>query len=306
MTAMGTCGRALGRISPLLGVLACWAGIGGDARAWSTPDAYAARASEGGGGRWFTGSPAEGFGCDVCHSPQPGQQTYPLYAAGLPLGGYSLSTVQEVVLSWPQFAARWREVRPDPTVDPGPDQPTPAMSLVAEFVPESGKSSGVVEIDAANAAPGELCEMTRPNLAPRLAARLYQVRAGAEALLIKPDSTGLMRCEARQLGQRCIVALTSCGASEVRIRWTTPPTWEGPIWFSAGFVATDALSGDFAADSVDQVSVPLVQADGESGKYERTLRSGCSLSPGPGSAGAGALSLAALGLALRRRRRRGR
>ncbi|MGD8862642.1 MAG: hypothetical protein PVI30_21710 [Myxococcales bacterium] len=295
--------RALLRIS----VLAASMLAAADASAYSTPDAYAAQPSEGGGGgRWFTGSPAEGFGCDVCHSPAPGQTTYPLYAAGLPLGGYSLSTVQEVVLSWPQFAARWREVRPDPMMPPAPDQPTPAMSLIAEFVPESGKSSGVVEIDAANATPGELCEMTRPNLAPRLAARLYQVRAGAEPLLIKPDSTGLLRCEARQLGQRCIVAMSSCGASEVRIRWTSPPTWEGPIWFSAGFVATDALSGDFTADSVDQVSVPLVQANSDSGRYERTLRSGCSLSTGTPDNVAGPLLAACLGLLLQRRRRRGR
>lgn len=277
------------------------------AAAYSTPEAYAERTvAGGGGGRWFTGSPAEGYGCNVCHSGAPGQPKFPLYVAGLPLSGYQLGTRQEIVLSWPQMAARWRELRPDPTMPPPVDAPTPAMGMVAELVAESGKASGVIEIDAGRAGPAELCEMTRPNLKPRLAAKLYQVRPGIPPLLVKPDSTGLSRCEARQLGQRCIVALTSCGAQEVRMRWTTPITWQGPIWFSAGFVATEALSGDYLNDSVEQVAIPMLQAGAATTQYQRALRSGCGLarpaaSPSPGPLLAGLACVAAL-LAWRRRR----
>src|SRR4029077_7960968 len=110
---------------------------------------------------------------------------------------------------------------------------------------------------------------------PRLGVKLYQVRPGLDPLLIKPDSTGFMRCDARQLGQRCIIALTSCGAQEVRFTWTAPPTSEGPIWFSAGFVASEALSGTFEQDSVQEFSSPLLQAGTPGASYQETLRSAC-------------------------------
>lgn len=263
-----------------LAAVALWACLPTTGRAYSTPDAYAAApVTGGGGGRWFTGSPAEGLGCAVCHTAAANQRHFPLYAAGLPLGGYSLATPREIVLSWPQFAARWRELRPDATVAIKPDAPSPAVGLVAEFVAESGKGSGTIEIDASGADPGELCEMTRPNLQPRLGVKLYQVRSGIAPLQVKPDSTGLLHCESRQLGQRCIIALLSCGANQLRVRWTSPPSWEGPIWFSAGFVATEALSGTFEGDSVQEISVPIVQADTASGKYQQVLQSGCSLAP---------------------------
>jgi len=281
------------------------------ARAYSTPDAYAAAPSAGGGGgRWFTGSPAEGLGCDVCHSAKPGQRHFPFYVAGLPLKGYALAATQEIVLSWPEFAARWRELRPDPMAPPPPPAAAPAVGLVAELVAESGKASGTIEIESKGAAPEQLCEQTRPNLQPRLGVKLFQVRAGLAPLEVKPDSTGLLRCESRQLGQRCVVALSSCGAHQVRLRWTPPPTWEGPIWFSAGFVATEALSGTFEGDSVQEISVPMVQADTAGGRYEQVLQSGCALSrvrraPPSLAFGAGC-GLVVFGLWLRRRRRRQR
>ena len=34
-------------------------------RAFSDPTSYAAEVLTGGGGRWFTGSSADGFGCEV-------------------------------------------------------------------------------------------------------------------------------------------------------------------------------------------------------------------------------------------------
>lgn len=280
-------------------------------RAYSSPDAYSEQPSAGGGGgHWFTGSPADGHGCSVCHSAEPGEREYPLYVAGLPLDGYELGTIQEVVLSWPEFEASWRALRPDATVAASPDQATPAVGLVAEFVAESGKGAGSIEIDAANAGPREQCELTRPNLKPRLGVKLYQVRAGLEPVQIKPDSTGMMRCEARQLGQRCIVALTSCGAHEVRVRWSTPDSWQGPIWFSAGLVATEVISGSFDHDSVDEITVPLLEATASEDKHQRVLRSGCTLVPGARAPRTREPWLATLACASwlldRRRRRRGR
>jgi hypothetical protein len=278
-------------------------------RAYSTPDAYAEEAYQGGGeGRWFTGSPADGFGCGACHAPAPGQRAFPLYATGLPSSqGYARNAQHTIVLSWPEFATRWSELRPDPTAPRVPGAPLPSVGLTAELVAESGKGSGAIEIATTGASPGELCEQTRPNLQPRLGARLYQVRPGVAPRLIRPDAMGKLRCESRQLGQRCIVALSSCGARELRFTWTAPPAWQGPIWFSAGFVATEALSGTFEQDSVDEITVPLVPQGTSGGQYNQRLSSGCAalVSPqddGRWSRASCSLVLAALALLLVRRR----
>lgn len=274
------------------------------ALAYSAPEAYDEPSSTGGGGgRWFSGSPAEGYGCSVCHLAAPGQRRFPLYVSGLPVdAGYMVGGRYEVGLIWPEFAARWRELRPDPTVPTAPGAPLPSVGLVAELVAESGKASGTIEIDAASAEPAELCEMTRPNLQPRLGAKLYQVRPGVEPLLVKPDAAGVLRCESRQLAQRCIVALASCGAHEIRMSWTAPPTWEGPIWFSAGFVASEALSGTPEQDAVQEISVPLVQAGAADGAYQQTLRHACAFARtgSQSRAGAGVFFVAAMVLLGRR------
>jgi hypothetical protein len=294
----------------LVASLACavvLAALADEARAYSTPDASAEQpALGGGGGRWFTGSPADGFGCTVCHAPASGQRHFPLRVAGLPSDGYVPGQRQEIVLAWHEFAARWAELRPDPAAPAVPGQASPAVGLVGELVAESGLGSGTIEIDTANPGPDELCEMARPNLKPRLAARLYQVRSGRPPRPIRADANGVLRCESRLLGQRCVVAISSCGSKSLRFAWTAPPTWEGPIWLSAGFVASEALSGTPAQDSVDEVAIPIMQADVKQETYRQVLRSGCGLSPArPTLGGAAAPWLAgcALWVVLRARRR---
>jgi len=261
----------------LVVLLAC-ASIAGGARAYSTPDVFIQPPGEGGGGgRWFTGSPAEGYSCTVCHSSASGQREFPLYVTGLPLEGYTLAGAREVVLSWPQFAQRWTELKPDPMAPLLPGAPVPSMSMLAELVAESGKASGTIEVRGGTATPLERCENTRPDLKPRLGLSLYQVRAGVAPFLIKPDGNGTLRCEARHLGQRCIIALASCGAREARFIWTPPMTQEGAIWFSAGFVTSEERSGTPERDSVYEISVPMVQAGGGTARYQETLRGTCSI-----------------------------
>lgn len=69
------------------------------ASAFSDPLAYMDPAEAGGGGgRWFTGSSADGYACDVCHSGGP---TADLGASGLPLDGYMAGESYEVSLTWP-------------------------------------------------------------------------------------------------------------------------------------------------------------------------------------------------------------
>jgi hypothetical protein len=243
----------------------------GTAFAFSAPEAYfEAAGAGGGGGRWFTGSQADGFGCSVCHGAEPSQRTFPLYLTGLP-GRYVPEQQYDVQLSWPEFSQRYRELRPDPTLPPLPEAPFPNMGLVGELVAQSGEGSGTIEIGVAPPVLEELCESVSANIRPRLAVRLYQVRAGVAPLLIRPDEDGVLRCESRQLAQRCIMAMISCGAQQVRFRWTAPPQYEGTLWFSAGFVASEALSGTTAGDSVFESTVPVIPASSPTGFYQESL-----------------------------------
>jgi hypothetical protein len=279
------------------------------ARAFSSPDAYAASSAVGGGGgRWFSGSPADGFGCSVCHSAAPGQRTFPLYVAGLPFEGYQLASRHEVVLTWPEFTQRWMELRANPMLDPAPGQPVPALGLVAELVAESGKASGTIEINTLAASRAELCEQTRPNLQPRLGVKLYQVRPGVDPVLLQADAMGILRCESHHLGQRCLIALSGCGAQQLRFTWVAPATPEGAMWFSAGMVASEALSDTFEQDSVQEISLPFVQAGTPSAAYQDTLHGACTWRRADRHRGSAlhGISAAALTLFLWRARRRSR
>jgi len=77
----------------------------------------------GGGGRWFTGSPADGYGCDVCHE---GGEPARLSVTGLPLAGYQPGSTYEVVLGWGVGA--------------------PHVAMIAEVADETGLPAGVLEL----------------------------------------------------------------------------------------------------------------------------------------------------------------
>lgn len=289
-------------------------------RAFSSPDVFSGPPKDGGGGgRWFTGSPADGFDCGACHAPAPGQAIYPFYVAGLPFPTYSLSSAgqpvqHDMTVSWPQFAAAYRALKPAAEASTDPNIDIPAMGLVLEFVAESGQASGTIEIDTLNAQANEFCEMapTDPNAPPRrprFAAKLYRIRPGLETKAVRADDAGVLRCEAGQLGQRCLIAMLSCGAEQVSFRWTTPDAWQGPIWFSGAFVASESINQSFDRDSVFALSVPLAQAGESDGEYVRTLNGGCAFPSQPvngANGGLGVFAAIALGLGLQRRRSRAR
>ncbi len=81
-------------------VLGAQAAAPGSARAFSDPLTFTDDVGlGGGGGRYFTGSPADGYGCDVCHRGAPSP---PLEILGLPLGGYRPGGAYEVRIEWPR------------------------------------------------------------------------------------------------------------------------------------------------------------------------------------------------------------
>lgn len=233
------------------------------ALAFSEPDSYLDEPENGGGGgRWFTGSPAEGYGCGVCHTGSAEQAQYPLRSEGFPTAGYVPGQTYELRMFWPEFSAREQQIPSVMGAEP------PSMGLIAEFVAESGIGSGMLEVTRKGALPDELCTFP-PNSASSI---IYHIVPGA-------DPAEVSRCEANSVGERCVVAVKSCGARELRVRWTAPPQAQDSVWFSAGFVATDRLSRNPQRDSVTEIAGPLRPVGGASTEYETTLDGGCSVGP---------------------------
>lgn len=77
----------------------------------------------GGGGRWFTGTPADGYGCDVCHE---GGEPAPLTVTGLPLDGYAPGATYEVTMTWPLGVEH--------------------VALIAEITDEAKHAAGTLEL----------------------------------------------------------------------------------------------------------------------------------------------------------------
>jgi len=266
------------------------------ARAFTEPRTYFGDPREGGGGgRWFTGSPAEGHGCSVCHTG-PAPETVVL--EGLPEDGYVPGEQYDVRIAWPAFAARADALRADGEGPPG-------MGLVAELVAETGYGTGAIEIASAEQAEDdELCVLPEG----ATAALLFGVRPG------EPTVEEGTHCIADGLGQRCLATVLSCGARELRFRWTAPDEAQGAIWLSAGFVATEHAEGTAENDAVTELSVVLRPADARDTPYETELHQACGVAGGVGERRAGQpiawWLFGALGLwAVRRRRsaeRRGR
>lgn len=69
------------------------------ARAYVNPERFAVAVEQGGGGeRFFTGSPADGYTCAVCHAPH---EPVPLTVAGLPMPTYVPGATYAIVFDWP-------------------------------------------------------------------------------------------------------------------------------------------------------------------------------------------------------------
>jgi hypothetical protein len=101
------------------------------ARAYSDPTIYAEDPlAGGGGGRYFTGSSADGFGCDVCHA---GGEVVDLAISGLPLDGFEPGVGYEITIGWPASAEH--------------------VAIVAELTDEARLGAGTLELPRPDATP---------------------------------------------------------------------------------------------------------------------------------------------------------
>lgn len=132
------------------------------ARAFSDPLAFNDEvAAGGGGGRFFTGSSADGFGCDVCH--RSGRQIE-LHILGLPLAGYEAGAAYEVQIEWPAQLEHF--------------------GLALEITDDDGKGAGSVRLPPASELPEpERCEPVEDGLSAGVLTELE----GARTILSVPD-----------------------------------------------------------------------------------------------------------------------
>jgi hypothetical protein len=197
------------------------------AHAFSDPQAYADPVDIGGGaGRWFTGSSADGYGCDVCHTGKAGED---LVVSGLPIEGYLPGRAYEIALTWPPYVHD--------------------VALIAEFTNEQRLGAGALALPRQDALkPAELCA---------------------------PDQGGGSPSDVHTAdGMRQLVSVIDCGAKLARFQWTAPLIAAGPIWFNAGFVASNEDATP-AGDGVTLVSRPIPLAGQPLGTQQ--IAQGCSL-----------------------------
>ena len=225
--------RAAGviRLSLLLLGLLCVAR--GRAHAYSSFGDYIAPIEEGGGGgKLFTGTPADGYTCDVCHR---GAEPSTLQIGGLPQGGYVPGQTYEITFQWPDAPLHVSEA-------PGGGEAitAPRVALMAEFTDLAGTPAGtaalvpyVMWLESERCADGAspAADLCRVGEAPACC---------SEAA---PDPNG---CSFP--GERSVLWMLECGARAARVRWTAPAQ-PVDVWFSASMLTSNA-GNDVDGDGV--------------------------------------------------------
>lgn len=111
----------------------------------------------GGGGRYFTGSPSDGYTCKTCHV---GGQAPKVSVLGLPLSGYKPGGRYEVSIRWPAEQTK--------------------ISLALELTDEKGKAAGTLRLPPLEETQaGEFCEPASEQV---LAAQLSDMTEGREII----------------------------------------------------------------------------------------------------------------------------
>jgi len=151
------------RSHQLLATLLCTLALpAGSAQAFSDPFSFnLTPVAAGGGGRFFTGSPGDGYTCKTCHSGGPSPKASVL---GLPLSGYRPSSRYEVSIRWPAEFTK--------------------ISLAVELTDDQGKAAGSLLLPPdGEVQSGELCEPVEELV---VAAQLNDLVAGRQIINV-PD-----------------------------------------------------------------------------------------------------------------------
>ena len=94
----------------------------------------------GGGGRYFTGSPADGYGCSVCHTSKT-PYSFPVVQYGVPMNGYVPGKAYQIRLTWPEATSQ--------SAIATSIGRSPKTGLNAELVAEDGGNAGRLQLPSA-------------------------------------------------------------------------------------------------------------------------------------------------------------
>ncbi|MDH5673311.1 MAG: hypothetical protein OEZ06_14250 [Myxococcales bacterium] len=228
----------------------------------------------GGGGRFFTGTPADGYGCDLCHEGADGAD---LEITGLPLDGYEAGMGYEITFTW--------------------DANAPHVALIAELSDGQGQPAGTIALAPyASFGEDELCESGD---FPAADVCYLDREAGGCCRELQP---GTDACSFPDM--RSALWVPDCGSRSARMVWTAPDG--GDAWLGVSMV-TSNLENDALGDGVTSVR-ELLRPHGASRELS-TLEGDCAVATGPGAkdgamAGPGAAIISLLLSALLRLRAR--
>jgi hypothetical protein len=197
------------------------------ARAYSSFGDYTRSIQEGGGGgRLFSGTPADGHGCDVCHRGAEGAD---LEVLGLPAAGYVPGQSYEIRFAWPVT--------------------TPHVAVMAELTDVFGRPAGITSLAPYGTwQEGERCEGSGFP-----AADVCRVGGAGDGCCRDLDPN---RDACSFPGERSALWVLDCGSRFARVVWTAPDAAAGDVWFSSEMV-TSNLQNDAVGDGVTSVRTRL-------------------------------------------------
>jgi len=274
--AGSSCGLRAGAWLAALLCVASLAASASPAHAYSSFADYTRSIQEGGGGgRLFTGTPADGWGCEACHRGATGAA---LEVLGLPEDGYVPGQAYELTLRWPEA--------------------TPHVALMAELTDTRGQPAGSTALVSYAAwQEGEKCENGFP--AADLC-RVGDLAGGGDGCCRDLDPT---RDACSLPGARNVLWVLDCGSKLARLVWTAPAASAGDVWFSTEMV-TSNLQHDALGDGVTDVRMRIRPAGAAPELGSAVGDCAVALGPRAGPKLRGGVVLPAWLAALRWRRRR--
>ena len=203
------------------------------AHAYSSFADYARSIQEGGGGgKFFTGTPADGYTCDVCHS---GAEAKTLDVVGLPESGYVPGQSYELWFRWTAAAAAANDT-------------VPRVALMAELTDTQGTTAGTLAlVPYAQWTADEKCAEDAFPAAD-------VCRAGAAPGCCRDLDPTRDACSFP--GERSLFWMLECGARAARVTWTAP-SQPVDVWFSASMLSSNA-GNDVLGDGVTLLRRRLV------------------------------------------------
>jgi hypothetical protein len=175
----------------------------------------------GGDGRYFTGSPADGYTCKVCHQGAEGPS---LRILGLPLAGYVPGAAYEVTVDWPDNLDH--------------------VSLALEITDQNGNAAGSLRTPDPKELPvSEQCLPVGP----------VPTGAGNVTSVTTPAT------QTQPMATRKVLQMPDCGARQMRFLWTAPAQDAGPVWLAGAVVRSDGMdttTGDGVTDIARAIGSP--------------------------------------------------